>query len=222
MTTSCLQANAASIAGVTSSTTSYTSPVSSGSLLVAYFSGSQVTGRTLTVSDSINGSWNQDIAGNTQASVGIFSFPNTAAGSPTITYTISGAAATLRILIEEWSQVLTSAPKDQTAVKSSPNVTSVTNNATGTLAIPQELVVTCNAVNIATVTNHIVSAPFTQSPANLVQNFQLLQAGYLLPNNTAGVASTFTWTTLSNSQVLTASYQLQVIVPDTLLGQGWV
>jgi len=98
----------------------------------------------------------------------------------------------------------------------------VTNNLTGNLAQAQELVVACNGLNASSNSNHIVSGPFTQSPANLIQNFQLLQAGYDLPNNTAPIAPTFTWTTAAAAQCLTATYKLVIVVPDTLLGQGWV
>ena len=92
---------------VTSTTLQFVSNVKVGStLLVASRVGA--TGRTITVSDDVNGAYTAgpNIAQTTDGHQAyLHSFVNTAAGRPIVTYAISGVAATIRLAVLEYSQV---------------------------------------------------------------------------------------------------------------------
>lgn len=135
--------NAGKDAGSTTSTTlAYGGAVAAGDLLLAgVYVGAQ--SRTVTVTDSVNGSvnWNQDVT-QQQTSDGhqiyIFSFPNSAAGTPTVSFSFSSTAATLRVVIASCSGLATSSPLDQTA-SGQGNASTPTTGATATRTVANEL-----------------------------------------------------------------------------------
>src|SRR6185437_6796558 len=103
---------------VTSSTLAFPSAVSANSLLVGYILSSTTTGPpVLAVSDNVNGAYHSDVQGtqSTNMTAGIFSFAGAAAGTTTVTFSQTSGSAQLRLLIQEWSGIKTSAPLDQTA-----------------------------------------------------------------------------------------------------------
>lgn len=91
---------------VTSATAQFTGAVKPGSLLVI---GARVgaTGRSVTASDNVNGAYTAgpaQTAGAYHQGV-FFYFKGTAAGTPIITLGITGAAATIRLVVAEYSGV---------------------------------------------------------------------------------------------------------------------
>src|SRR6185312_11692615 len=102
---------------VTSSTLAFPSNVSANSLLVGYILVSTTTGPpTLAVSDNLNGSYTSAVQGTESTTVdgGIFYLPNAAAGATTVTFSQTSGSAQLRILIQEWSNIVLTSPLDQT------------------------------------------------------------------------------------------------------------
>ena len=94
---------------LTSTTIQYAINVKAGSvLLIACRVGA--TGRTITVSDDINGAWTAGptIAQSTDGhQTYLYAFVGSAGGSrPTVTFAISGVAATLRLAILEYSHAV--------------------------------------------------------------------------------------------------------------------
>lgn len=89
-----------------------------GSTLVGCLYSGQGSGRTIAMSDSVNGSWTkikqQDLTTDGD-SFGLFYFPNNASnGAPTVTLTDTGSSSSLRGLIAELQNV-TATPLDQNA-----------------------------------------------------------------------------------------------------------
>jgi hypothetical protein len=112
---SLLQSNKANPGAVTSSTLAFSSNTTAGSLLMVHVLKA-VANSTLSASDNVNGTYNQDVVQNsTSQSVtsGIFTFPNCAGGATTVTFGGTGAGQ-LRVIIEEWSGIVAITPLDQT------------------------------------------------------------------------------------------------------------
>ncbi len=102
--------------GATTLTFTYGSAVLAGSLLRCFITstgGTPVSG----VSDSVNGAWTLakavDEASNFSTSE--YYFPNSAAGTPTITVTYSGSTATRKIIASEYTGIALTNPVDVTA-----------------------------------------------------------------------------------------------------------
>src|SRR6185312_9386703 len=128
---------------VTSSTQALT--VSANSLLVAYLLASTATVAVLGVSDNVNGPWNPDNtpAGANSVTAGIFTFPGSAAGAITVSFTQTSGSAQLRILLEEWSNVLTVSPLDQIGAHPQGASTSFQTGTTPTTLQNGELILAC-------------------------------------------------------------------------------
>ena len=104
MTVAYVQSNSGANVSATSLAVAYTSNNTAGGLLTAYVRIGAL-GRTITVSDTANGTWSTQVLTQQQSADAhqayIFSFPNCAAGANTVTVAISGAAATIRFAIIE-------------------------------------------------------------------------------------------------------------------------
>jgi hypothetical protein len=174
-----------------------------GNTIVA-FCGSQNVTRTFTVADGVNGAYNVDVFYNAaRASIAIASFPGIAGGNVTITSTISGAAATTDILVEEWSGFVTPTPLDQApAGTSNVSATTGTTLTTGTLAQANEVAL---AMLFAPTGSAVVaSSPYTSDSANSGS----IGVGWLATVSTAAQSATFTWTVSSVWAALIATYKL--------------
>ena len=112
----------------TSVQATFGSAVSAGSLLVAFVYWTEATG-TVSISDSVNGSWSaairtQALPAGVRRIVG-FAFENTGAGTPTVTATVTGGPGTnlIAVVVAEFSGVKTSGALSQ---QNSANGTSAT------------------------------------------------------------------------------------------------
>ena len=196
-------------AGVTSINIVFPSAVTPGSLLVCYI-GTTAANRTLTVSDSVNGSYTQDVLSTGGAgSTSIFTFPNTAAGTPTVTLTMSGAVGELDGIIEEWSGVLTVSPKDQTASNSGVTVNTGTTGTTAALAQANDLCLALMHTAANAGASYAVQSPFTADPDSPVPSSGgiLLAVGNLVQTSTAGVSATFNWTNNQSFRSCISTYK---------------
>lgn len=199
MAVTLLQHNKANVTGgATTLNCAFLSAVTPGSMLVCY-AGSTASNRTFTASDGVNGAYTVDIntAGG-QGTLAIMTFPNTAAGTPTVTATISGAVTEIDVLIEEWSGVNTVTPFDKSASNGSTANTTGSTGTTATLSQTNELCLAFMHLssNAGTTTPFLVASPFTanlDSP-NPASVGILGSAGNLLQASTAGVSATFNWT----------------------------
>ena len=182
-------------------------PVTSGSLLVAYL-GSFTTARTFSASDSVNGSYNADTSG--LSSGGIFTFPNSASGTITVTGTISGAASNIGMIVEEWAGILITTPLDQhPGGNSGSSVTSLAVGPTGALAQSSELVLSMIVLNSTAGGSLTVSAPFTASPSSPILSSSLaVGAANYQPSATTALSCTFNWTTSATARGWITSYKL--------------
>ena len=112
-------------------TQAYPSAVGVGSLLVATWRMASTT-NTMAVSDSVNGSWTQALRQNNTTdgvSVAVFYKYNTAAGTPTVTFT-SNVAAAQWITIDEYSGLLTlTDPIDQTEGAEADSTSTMTSDS---------------------------------------------------------------------------------------------
>jgi hypothetical protein len=124
--------------------------VSSGDLLVFAVGAASTSGAapTYSVSDSVNGSWSATAdasvtwadASNT-ARLSVYSFPNSAAGTPVITVTVTTSVSTFGGLqCAAYSGIATSSQKDTSGAGSGTGATA-SSGATGSESASSELVV---------------------------------------------------------------------------------
>src|SRR5215469_15948041 len=93
----------------------FSSAVLSGSLLVCTLQTPNTA--SVTVSDSVNGSWTRAInhsTTNTANNSAIFFFAGSAAGTPTVTVSGQGSGSPIGFCIAEFTGVLTSGALDKT------------------------------------------------------------------------------------------------------------
>lgn len=112
------------IASGTSDTLAYGSSVSSGNFLVLGCRvGDAGAEKTISVSDSVNGSWTRAcsryVASHGQ--VEIWFFANSGAGTPTVTLSFGGGATSIRYSIHAYTGVATSSPLDQQTTATAEN-----------------------------------------------------------------------------------------------------
>ena len=112
-------------------------------MLVAYVANSTGTA-TLGASDSVNGTYATAVqfgSAGAGTTVGIFYFLNNASSAkPTVTFTESGGAGPLRVIIEEWSNIITSGALDQVQHNAATtNTTAFQTNATSATSQAVEL-----------------------------------------------------------------------------------
>lgn len=219
MAVTLLQSNRANVvSGTTTLNCAFLSAVTPGSLLVAY-AGSTAANRTFTASDGVNGAYNVDInSAGGQGTTAIMTFPNTAAGTPTVTATISGANAEIDLIIEEWSGVNTVTPFDKSAGSTGGPVTSGTTGTTATLTQTNELCLGFMHTNNNAGAGYTVQSPFTAGPSspNPASGSILGASGYLIQASTTAVSATFNWTNSLNYRSAIATYktvQLGQIAP---------
>jgi hypothetical protein len=205
------------VSGQSSLPVTFDFAVTPGSLLVGY--GGTTASRTLGMSDNVNGSYNADIttSGGT-GSAGIFSFPNTAAGTPTVTFTITGGISEMDLIIEEWSGVQTVTPLDKTATSSGATVNTGTGGTTATLSQANELCLSFMHLTGNAGAGFAAQSPFTPGPSspNPSAGTILGASGYLIQASTAAVTCTFNWTNNQSFRSCTATYktvQLGQIAP---------
>lgn len=112
-----LQSTSKNGGAVSSTSLAFATAVTSGSLLVAYITQSNGTLATFTVSDNVNGTWGTQDVGDIflahSVQGAIFTFPNSGAGSITVSWT-STITAQMRLIIAEWAGILATSPLDQT------------------------------------------------------------------------------------------------------------
>jgi hypothetical protein len=155
-----LQSAVKNAGAVPSSTLAFPSNTTAGTLLMAHV-WIGLGAQTMTASDNVNGSYNQDIAQQSAVhgnlSSGIFSFVNGAGGAVTVTFTGTGGGQ-LRCLIEEWSGIATASALDKTgSVTDFNNNTNWSGTISGATTQANELVV-C----------HVASAGSTTFTANQI------------------------------------------------------
>jgi hypothetical protein len=193
--------------------------VNAGSLIVCYF-GSPTTARTASVSDTLNGTYNSDSP--LASSGGIFTFPNSAAGSTTITASLSGGATVLCAIFEEWSGVVTSTPFDQKASATGTAQTSGNTGTTPTLAQGNELCLGMICTNSNAGASYVATAPYSTSPSAPVQSGSniFLCAGNQVQVATTGAQAGFSWTNSVNYRGAIATYKT-LPVQNPTLGTFW-
>lgn len=135
----------------TSLTRTYASSVLSGSLLIAHGSvfNSGGSGEP-TVSDTVNGTWSgysttgYFISGDADSEIYLWSFPNTAGGTPAVTMNPPGTSSDNDLTLMEITGAATSSPRDisVTNTGSVPASSGVTTSVvTGTLAQANEILI---------------------------------------------------------------------------------
>lgn len=188
-----------------------------GNLLVIY-AGSSTSGRSFTVSDTANGTYNIDATGTGSATIA--TFPNCAGGNTTITVTISGANTNIEAIFEEWSGIQTTTPFDQKAAGTVTSNTSGTSATTPTLTNANELILAMCSANSNTGGNMTISSPYSASPSSPVSTTpsMFLAAGNQQVTTTTGVNANFTWTNSVTARFVVATYILAV--GPQLVGQA--
>lgn len=174
---------------VTSSTLVFPSPVTAGSLLIAYVSGGG-SGTTLGASDNVNGAYHQDvILFNSGAGVtaGIHSFTNAASGTTTVTFT-QNLSAQLRVLIQEWSGIVTSSALDQTASNGNTATSTFSTGTTASTAQTNELALALAAEGTGRTTT--ANSPYTLDASSQNKLF----ASYAVISSVGTQSTTFTLT----------------------------
>ena len=127
----------------------YLSAVGAGSLLVAhgavFNSGGTPEGASSFLSDSVNGTWVVAVtsgyatSGDADSEVYLWSFPNSAAGTPTVTMNPTGTSSDNDLTLFEITGAATTTPLDTTVTATGTSATSAVT--TGTLAQAAEIVI---------------------------------------------------------------------------------
>jgi hypothetical protein len=187
-------ASASSLVGGFGSTTT------AGNMLLCWVYGQTVTGISLSVSDSVNGSWTQ--VGSTYSdatqlqTIGCFIFPNAASvpsSSTNVTVHLGSVAAYLRFRLQEYSSP-TNTPVDQFGPgHSDVTTTAVSIGPTGTTAQAAELICALVATSNS-VGGFTGLGSYTADPQNLNTVFN----AFYLFDNSGPWAYTFA-ATLTNS-----------------------
>lgn len=158
----------------TSITRTYASAVLSGSLLVASGSIFNANGTTdPALSDSVNGAWAAATTSgfffadpsHAETQIGMWSFPNSAAGTPQVTMDPPGGGSDNDLTLFEITGAATTTPRDVSVTASG-----VSNSAavtTGTLAQADEIVIAVTSqVNPTTTLTNDTADSFTQADEN--------------------------------------------------------
>lgn len=225
-----VQSNSVNSTGsVTTLACAFTNPIGQGNMLVAFVCDLVNTTNTLSVSDSVNGSYNKDSdAGSVGTNGGLFTFPGVASGNagttPTVTAALTTASANAHLIIEEHSTVNTSSPLDQhTNYVGTNGTTSVKTGTTGTTAQANELVLVAVFLpQTVAATTLTAGGSFTNDPKSIMTSTASGRAALMYQYVTNGPA-TYTGqgtfgATVANSGGLIATYE---VTPNTytFLGQ---
>lgn len=192
-----------STSGATTLALAFTNPVTPGNLLICLCGTTAGPTFTMSVADSVNiTTYNQDVsnAAGGNAAFSINSFPNTAAGTPTVTMTLSSAGSRFMI-IEEWSGVISTSPTDKVN-NSSGNSTAPSSGNTALLSQANELVI--GGLFTASNDTQTAGSGFTLDP-NFVGR---LAAEYQIVASTAAIAATFGLAPSDFWQCQVATYKL--------------
>jgi hypothetical protein len=179
--------------------------------------------RTITLSDSLYGSWNTDYNDGQPVTLAFFSKINlgsTSGTPPTVTIN-AGTTVQISVLICEFSGVL--GAFDQSGHTAAPSSTSVLDVTSGALASPNELALACVYPGAGSPTGYSVNSPWTLDPNGHVGAFQT--AYNIVSGSTAAQTATFNWTGSSNMQSAIATYTVAAALAsgnglEMLLGVG--
>ena len=112
--------NCESTGAVQTLTCTYSGAVTAQDMLYGVIRWAGTTDTLSVASDSVNSNWTLIDKAYEATQTGdwcyVYSFPNTAAGTPTFTATFTGTAAALRIAIGEWKGIVTSNTVDAHAI----------------------------------------------------------------------------------------------------------
>lgn len=133
--------NNASPGSVGSANLTFQNPVAAGSMVVCALSA-YAASTTLGVSDNVNGSsWIDTIAqANANATLGVFYFPNSLAGTMQVNCTQTGSPQPMRFCLQEWTGLLSTNTRDQAAAASTGSTTTPSSGNTGATTQASELV----------------------------------------------------------------------------------
>ncbi|WP_024519390.1 hypothetical protein [Bradyrhizobium sp. Tv2a-2] len=224
MTFGFIQGNAAFSASNTSQSLTFNSPVTAGSCLVVGIRSSNTSLTGLT--DSVNGSTQyslvrQTLWNSSANNLNVYIFPNTAAGTPTVTATFA-AATNVYWAIAEYGGVATSSPVDVSAIQH--NDTAVTS-----LSLPS--ITTTNANDV------LIGIYVTQGSAAQTWTDNVAGSNPVTwtPRLSAAAEDEIYWvdavvssagTYLENSAITTAetyaSCQFALMQADVLMPQIWL
>jgi len=172
------EASAATIAAT------YDGAVGAGNLLICFVTWGDVEG-TPTCSDSVNGAWtaagNQLWSTNVNQGLKAFVFPNTAAGTPTVTVSFGAGRAFRGLVIAEYSGVRQSSPVDVVGERDDGLAGSGADNASTaafTPAVAGQLIVSSvvdifDGAPVAAGTNYTEREDATSAPGDNTQNFNI-------------------------------------------------
>ena len=156
----------------TSLTRTYAGAVSAGSLLVAHsavFNGSSSVEPT--VSDTVNGTWTGTtttgyaIAGDAGSQLWLWSFANSAAGTPQVTMDPPGTNSDNDLTLFEITGAATTSPRDVSVTNT--GISSAASVATGTLAQAAEILISSfSHVNPTQTLTPDTADGFTQADEN--------------------------------------------------------
>src|SRR5271170_2803790 len=148
-----VQSNLENSGTASSITLAFGAQPGAGNLLVCYVC-STTTSVSLSVTDSVNGSYNTDVLNTTGTANGIWTFPNASGSGGAPTVTLHGSfSSNLYMILEEWSGAATTAPLDQTGVNDGLSVgTSTVSTSSATTQANELSLVSLGTVGSRTIT----------------------------------------------------------------------
>lgn len=180
----------AAVGGSTTINASLTGVTAGNTLIIAGCLSTNGTA-TITFSDGTNTYTNCQATTNdgTTLSIRTGFASNIAGGNVTVTVT-STVSGTMRAMLQEWSNLVSVSPLDQTAHGGGTSGTAVSTNATGTLSQSGELVVCYAFTNVSE--TWTVGTGFTPDPTIDTGASSGRQAEYLIASGTTAQTGTFT------------------------------
>lgn len=151
-------------------TKTFANSVTAGSLLFAIYEC--ITNDPIAVTDNVNGAWTAGpsvYSSALGALIGCAYFPNSGAGSITVTATGANAAQNKGLIITEYSGALTASPVDGTPVS---------NQSSGTSAISAGSITTTQAGIILGASIYTATSPDPTPNANYAGTVSAITGGY--------------------------------------------
>lgn len=152
--------------GANSATNAFASTILAGSLLVsgcAIFNASGVP--EATISDNVNGTWSTNtgflVTAESVAQVQVNAFPNSAAGTVTVTCNPTGSSADIDLMLFEITGAVTSSPRDVNVTASG-----TTNSAGGNATVTTGTLAQADEILIAGMSHGDAGATLTQDTAD--------------------------------------------------------
>jgi hypothetical protein len=202
-----LQSKFVNAGTVASSTLTFNSACTPGSMLVAWV-GNANASASLSASDPTNGAYtrNAQSQGNTNT-LAICTFPNNASSAAlVVTFSESGGGGNLFCCIEEWSGVSASSPFDKSAVNTQGVTTNLTVGPTAATTFANELVLAGFAISNSQ--TNTAGGSYTQDPnAGSTSGVAgRLGVEYQNVSSTGTYSATFTLGGTSGSATLIATF----------------